>query len=51
MKEPVSSCPSGSYENSSNSAPPNPCTVPPWIWPSTSIGFTTTPQSCTMAYF
>jgi hypothetical protein len=25
--------------------------VPPRIWPSTSIGFTTTPQSCTTTYF
>ena len=33
------------------SAPPNPCTVPPRVCPSTNIGFTTTPQSWATTYF
>ena len=32
--------------NSSISASPSPCAMPPWIWPSTSVGLMARPTSC-----
>ena len=28
-----------------------PWATPPWIWPSTTVGFTIVPQSCWTTYF
>ena len=41
----VSGLPSASYTKSSSRTPPMPCTTPPKIWPSTTIGLIIFPQS------
>ena len=41
----VTGLPASSYSRCSNNAPPMPCTVPPAIWPSTTLGLIIGPQS------